>query len=89
MQGHCIKSCYSLKFLETKFWSFTIWAASRKRIYFLKFNLMFFGTCELYFSQAFWQHQARSIPTPYEPVVNFCSKSLENVIFFNFLGALS
>jgi hypothetical protein len=53
------------------------------------FNFFFLGTSEPDFSQAFREHQARSIPTPYEPVVNFCSKSLENVIFFNFRGALS
>jgi hypothetical protein len=47
------------------------------------------GTRELDFSQAFREHQARSIPTPYEPEVNFCSKSPENAIFFNFRGAFT
>jgi hypothetical protein len=44
--------------------------------------LFFLGTSEPDFSQAFWEHQARSIPTPYEPVLNFYSKRHENVIFF-------
>jgi hypothetical protein len=76
-----------LKFLETKFWSSAAWAALRD---FFIFKILFFlGTNEPDFSQAFREHQARSIPTSYQPVVNFCSKHLENVIFFASHGALS
>ena len=34
---------------------------------------------ELHISQAYWQHQARHIPTPYELVVNFYSKWIKFV----------
>jgi hypothetical protein len=33
---------------------------------------LFFLTSELHILQAFCEHQARPILTPYEPVVNFC-----------------
>jgi hypothetical protein len=37
-------------------------------------------------AQAFRDHQTRSISTVYEPIVNFYSKILKNVIFFSFLA---
>jgi hypothetical protein len=40
---------------------------------------------ELHNSQAFYQHQARQIPTLYDPV-NFCSKWVVNSFFLYFLG---
>jgi hypothetical protein len=40
-------------------------------IYFFNF---FFWTSKLHILQAFWDHQARPISTPYEPMVKFCSK---------------
>jgi hypothetical protein len=62
-------SSQPLKFLETKNWSIAVWAACVKKNNFFNF---FFWTSELHISQAFREHQARPIPTPYEPVVNFC-----------------
>jgi hypothetical protein len=59
---------YPLKFLKTKNWSIAVWAACVKKNNFI---LFFFWTSELHISQAFRKHQARQIPTPYEPVVNF------------------
>jgi hypothetical protein len=35
-------------------------------------KIKFFWMSELHISEAFREHQARPIPTPYEPVVNFC-----------------
>ena len=48
----------------------------------------FLDTNELDFFQAFWEHQARAILTLHELMVNFCSRSLKNVIFLTFRGAL-
>jgi hypothetical protein len=45
----------------------------------------FFWTSELHISQAFCEHQARPIPTPYEPVVKFCSKQVLSSYFMYFL----
>jgi hypothetical protein len=36
------------------------------------FFIFSFWTSELHILQAFREHQARPIPTPYEPVANFC-----------------
>jgi hypothetical protein len=36
------------------------------------FFSFFFWTSELHISQAFYEHQVHPIPTPYEPVANFC-----------------
>jgi hypothetical protein len=40
---------------------------------------------ELHISQAFCEHQARPIPTPYEPVANFCWKQVLSSFFMYFL----
>jgi hypothetical protein len=42
-------------------------------------------TSELHISQAFREHQARPIPTPYEPVVNFCWNQVLSSFFMYFL----
>jgi hypothetical protein len=44
-------------------------------------KLNFFLTSELHISQAFQEHQACPIPTPYEPIVKFCSKRVLMFIF--------
>jgi hypothetical protein len=41
---------------------------------------------ELHISQAFQQHQARQIPTPYELMVKFCSKYVVNSFSCIFWG---
>jgi hypothetical protein len=51
----------------------------------LFFFNFFFWTSELHISQAFHEHQARPIPTPYEPVVNFCWKQVLSSFFMYFL----
>jgi hypothetical protein len=50
----------------------------------LFFNF-FFWTSELHISQAFREHQARPIPTPYEPVANFCWKQVLSSFSFYFM----
>jgi hypothetical protein len=40
---------------------------------------------ELHISQAFREHQACQIPTPYEPVANFCWKRVFSSFFMYFL----
>jgi hypothetical protein len=45
----------------------------------------FFWTSELHISQAFCEHQERPIPTPYEPVANFCWKQVLSSFFMYFL----
>jgi hypothetical protein len=40
------------------------------------FFYFFFWTSELHISQALREHRACPIPTPYEPVVKFCSKQV-------------
>jgi hypothetical protein len=52
---------------------------------FLFFSIFIFWTGELHISQAFCRHQARPIPTPYEPVVKFCSKWVLSSFFLYFL----
>jgi hypothetical protein len=52
------------------------------RIFF--FFDFFFWTSELHISQAFHEHQARQIPTLYEPVANFCWKQVLSSIFLYF-----
>jgi hypothetical protein len=37
---------------------------------------------ELHISQAFREHQACPIPTPYEPMANFCSKQVLSSFLF-------
>jgi hypothetical protein len=44
----------------------------------------FFLTSELHISHAFREHQARPIPTLYEPVVKFCSKWVLSSFFLYF-----
>jgi hypothetical protein len=51
----------------------------------LIFFNFFFWMSELHISQAFCEHQARPIPTPYEPVVNFCWKRVLSSFFMYFL----
>jgi hypothetical protein len=58
-----------LKFLETKNWSTAVWAACVKKNIFFQFFLL---DSELHIPQAFREHQARPIPTLYDPVANFC-----------------
>jgi hypothetical protein len=50
--------------------------------YFFNFS---FWTSELYIPWAFWEHQAHSIPTPYEHVVKFCWKWVLSSFFLYFL----
>jgi hypothetical protein len=49
------------------------------------FSNIFFWTSELHISQAFHEHQVWPIPTPYEPVVKFCSKWVLSLFFLYFL----
>ena len=44
------------------------------------FNFSFWMS-ELHISQVFREHQARPIPTPYEPVANFCWKQVLSSMF--------
>ena len=76
-------SYYCLKFLETKNWLDVVWAPCEKQNMFFKF--FSFWTSELHNSQAFRQHQARLIPTPYDPMVNFYSKRVVSSFFLYFL----
>jgi hypothetical protein len=48
------------------------------------FFIFLFVTSELHISQAFREHQACPIPTPYEPVVNFCWKWVLSSFFLYF-----
>jgi hypothetical protein len=48
-------------------------------------KINFFWTSELHISQAFHEHQACPIPTPYEPVANFCWKQVLSSFFIYFL----
>jgi hypothetical protein len=50
-----------------------------------KFFSIFFWTSELRISQAFCEHQARPIPTLYEPMANFCWKHVLSLFFMYFL----
>jgi hypothetical protein len=54
------------------------------KIFIFSFNF-FFWTSELHISQAFRKHQANPIPTPYEPVANFCWKQVLSSFFLYFL----
>jgi hypothetical protein len=49
------------------------------------FSNFFFCMSELHISQAFHEHQARPIPTPYEPVANSCWKQVLSSFFMYFL----
>jgi hypothetical protein len=49
------------------------------------FSNFFFWTSELHISQAFRQHQAHQLSTPYESMVNFCSKWVVTSFFLYFL----
>jgi hypothetical protein len=44
-------------------------------------------TSELHISQAFWEHQARQIPTPYKLIVKFCSKWVLSSLILHFLSS--
>jgi hypothetical protein len=48
------------------------------------FNFLFW-TSDLHISQVFCEHQAHPIPTPYEPVVNFCWKRVLSSFFLCFM----
>jgi hypothetical protein len=63
-------SFLTLKFLETKNWSIVVWAAYVKKSKF--FSIFSFRRVNYIFHKLFREHQARPIPTLYEPVVNFC-----------------
>jgi hypothetical protein len=45
-----------------------------EEFFFFSIFFLLFWTSELHVSQAFWEHQAHPIATPYEPVVKLCSK---------------
>jgi hypothetical protein len=60
-----------------------VWAACVKKKK-TKNSIFFFWTSELHILQAFREHQARQIPTPYEPMAKKIMKTGIKLIFHVF-----